>query len=151
MSGMASYILSVTAAAILVSIVRQLSGAATVRLVSGLFMALVILAPLVKLELPDPEKWLREFQVEAQSAVSAGEEMAQDAAREIIKEETEAYILDKAASMGAVIEADVKLDDAGMPVSVKLRGEASGAAKARLRAWIREELGIGEGMQHWSE
>lgn len=151
MSGAAAYILTVTAAAVLVSIVRQISSVTAVRLVSGLFMALVILAPVVKLELPDPEKWFREFRFEAQGAVSAGEELAQEASRKIIKEKSQAYILDKAASMDAAIEADVQLNEAGIPVSVTLRGEVSPGVKEQLREWIREELGIGEAMQYWSE
>ena len=153
MTSAASYILTVTAAAMLAAIVKNLAGKGTmgalVRLLAGIFMALVILSPVMELELPEMENWLKDFRMDGQNAAAEGQSMAGEASREIIKARTEAYILDKAAACGAVLEADVSLDDSGLPCKVVLRGSVAPAVKARLTRWIRTDLGIEEEVQHW--
>lgn len=122
-----------------------------VKYLAGIFMALTILSPLVRLELPDLTRWMTTFQSEGREAAAAGAEMAEEASRELIKARLEAYILDKAASLGADVTAGVKLDDLGIPESVMIRGKVPAAVKARLAWMLREDLGIGEEGQHWIE
>ena len=148
-----SYILTVVAAAMLAAIVKELAGSGTmgalVKFLAGLFVALTVLSPLVKLELPDVQGWMDSFGYDGQSAAEAGAEMAEEMNRSLIKEQVEAYILDKAARYGAALQADVKVNEAGMPVSVTLRGSISPGTKAALTRIIQEDLGLDEEVQHW--
>ena len=154
MSGIGSYILLVTAAALLVSILRKLTGSGgmgeLVKLLGGVFLAVTVLSPLVKLELPELS-WLDDFSEEGQAAARDGEALARDYSAAIISRELEAYILDKAAILGAELTAAVKLDDEGMPVSVILSGEISPGNRAALARIIEQELGLGEEAQIWTD
>lgn len=155
MNDAAQYILSVTAAAVLTAIVHVLAGSGTmgalVKLLGGLFMALTVLSPLVRLELPDLGDWLAVYAADGEDAAAAGEAMAKEASNAIIKEELEAYIMDKAALYGASLEVEVSLDEGGIPVSVTLTGAVSPYARTRLTQTIREDLGVGEEAQQWIE
>lgn len=155
MSGIASYILTVTAAAMLAAIIRQLAGGGAlgtlVKYLAGLFVAITVLSPLIKLDLPDISKWLSDFKYTGQEAAAAGENMAQDARRELIKEELEAYILDKAAACGVSAEVEIVLDDAHLPVSAVIRGEIPREAQEELAQMMESELGIRREAQRWTD
>ena len=71
--------------------------------------------------------------------------------RTIIKGETEAYILDKAASLGVELEVDVLLEDMYpmAPKTVRLSGSVSPYVRNRLQNIIAEELGISKENQIW--
>lgn len=153
MSGVARYILRLSAAAVLTAVAQSfpLEGSmrGLVKLVSGVFMAMTLISPLLTLRLPDMEGWLSSFDGEGSTIVSSGEEMAREAMDAIIKERTEAYILDKAAALDAVVAARVQTDEEGVPVRVTLRGDVSGEVKAQLSRIIASELGIGKEAQQW--
>ena len=155
MNGLASYILSVTAASILASIVKELAGQGTmgtlVKYLAGIFVAVSLLSPVAKLKLPDMGAWMADFSEAGNAAAAAGEEMAEEASREFIKAGVESYILDKAADYGAAISVDVALDETGVPESVTLRGRISPAVKGKLKLVISQELGIGKEHQYWIE
>ena len=152
---MREYILSVTAAALLVSIARALAGERAmgrlVKLVSGLFLAVTVLSPVVDLELPDPAGWLEDHLEEGRAAAEAGQTKAKEYSASIISAELEAYILDKAAVLGGVVSAEVRLDEAGLPETVTLSGALTPAQKAELSRMMTEELGIGEEAQIWTD
>ena len=69
----------------------------------------------------------------------------------IIKDRTEAYILDKAASMGLSLRVEVILSEEEIPkpITVKLWGTVPPYTKTRLRNWMEDTLGIGEEDQLW--
>ena len=151
---MTGYILSVTSAAVLAAILRTLAGDGTMgkltKLLSGLFLAVTVLAPLVKFEIRDPARWLEDYMAEGEAAAQAGEVMAKEYAASIISAELEAYILDKAASLGAEVTLEVSLDGDGMPRSVTVWGEISPAAREELSRYIFKSLGLGEEAQRWN-
>lgn len=153
MSEVARYILAVTAAAMAVAILESLAGRGTmgavVKLIGGVFMALTILSPVLKLELPDPQAWFSQFSQDGTAAAAAGKEMADDASRDIITRQVEAYILDKAALWDASLDVEVTLDEDGRPACVTLTGDVSPYAKARLRETLESDLGLGEEAQQW--
>ena len=153
MNGVVQYILTVTAAAILAAVLQSLAGQGTmgamVKLITGVFMALTVLSPLVKVEVPDLEQWFSSFAAEGASAAAAGEDMANDAAWAIIKAQVEAYILDKAAGYDASLSVEAVLDETGVPVSVTLSGAISPYARARLMRMLEDDLGLGEEAQQW--
>ena len=152
---MRGYILSVTAAAVLAAILRTLAGEGTMgkltKLLSGLFLAVMMLSPLVQFKIPDPARWLEDYMAEGEAAAQAGEVMAQEYSASIISAELEAYILDKAAELGCAISAEVQLDDGGLPKEVILSGKISPADKAELSRTMARELGIGEEAVIWSD
>lgn len=150
---MKQYILTVVAAAILVSILQSLAGqgamGSMVKLIGGIFMALTVISPLVKMELPDPVQWFSVLSAEGASAAAEGNAMANDATRSIIKTQVEAYILDKAASYDASLSVETVLDETGVPVMVTLTGAISPYAKARMARMLEDDLGLGKEAQQW--
>ena len=152
---MRGYILSVTCAGVMAAILRALAGEGTMRklakLLSGLFLAVTVLSPLVQFEIPDPARWLEDYMAEGEASVQTGEVMAKEYSASIISAEVEAYILDKAAELGCEILAEVRLDDGGLPQSVVLSGDISTARKAELTRLLARDLGLGEEAVIWSE
>ena len=147
--------MSVTCAAVLASILRTIAGEGAMgkltKLLSGLFLAVMVLSPLVKLEIPDPARWLEDYMAEGEAAAQAGEAMAKEYSQAIISAELEAYILDKAAALGCELSAEVRLDEGGLPETVVLSGEISSADREALPQMLAGELGIGEEAVIWSD
>ena len=148
---MSGYILSVTAAAMLAAILRCLAAGKLTKLLTGLFLAVTVLSPLVRLEIPDPARWLEDYLADGEAAAQAGEKKAKEYSAVIISAEMEAYILDKAASLCCVLDAEVRLDDGGLPESVTLSGNLSPADKAELTRILSRDLGLGEEALVWNE
>lgn len=150
------YLLSVIAAAVLCGIVNTLVGKkgayfSIVRLIAGLFMALTVISPLVKIRLSDIVDYTNGLSAQANAAVAGGEAMALDAMGAIIKSQTEAYILDKAVSMELDIEVEVTLSSENPPIpcAVTIKGSISPYSKEVLRQYIANDLGISEEDQLW--
>lgn len=156
MDGIRQYLLSVTGAAIICSILMSILGkkgmySSVIRMLCGLFMAVTMISPVMRIHLKNFEAYFGELNVEANSAVSWGIQTAEDASAEFIKDKTETYILDKASSMGLSIEAKVGLAEERdwTPCSVLIEGPVAPYAKSQLQTWLKEELGIPEENQIW--
>ena len=67
----------------------------------------------------------------------------------IISAEVEAYILDKAASLGVDLNVEVWLNDTGLPESVALSGQIAPSDRQVLSQFIDHDLGVGEEAQTW--
>ena len=150
MNGLTQYILTVVTAAMLVGILQSLAGQGTMgtltKLLGGVFLALTMLSPVLKLEIPDPAEWFEDLVMDGESLAAEGEAMAADAKEDIIRSQVEAYILDKA---GADLTVSVELDAEGIPCGVTLTGDVSPRTKAQLSRMLAEELGLGEEVQQW--
>lgn len=120
-----------------------------IKLLTGLFLAVTVLSPLVHLEIPDPTRWLEDYRIDGDEAAQAGEMMAKEYSEAIISAELEAYILDKAAALGSALTVEVRLDDNGLPASVTMSGSVSPGERAELSRMITEELGVGKEAQIW--
>ena len=148
MRALAEYIISVSAAALICGILNSmmLKGTAkeVLKLVSGLFLAFCVIRPVSDIRLPELADIGESIREEAASAVTAGEEMAMDSARDSISEQLEAYILDKAASLGLDIQVEVFLtqDETFLPESVTVRGSGTARQKKELMEEITDALGI---------
>ena len=95
----------------------------------------------------DPSESYREAVEALKETLSAEQE---DALRERIAAQTQAYIEDKAASLGLNVRAEVRTaiyDGVPLPDSATLYGEKNAA----LGAYITQELGITEEKQRWIE
>ena len=153
MAAFRQYVLSLTAAAllggILLSCVPEGSGRKILRLVCGILLTVTALKPLGQLRLPDLDALTGEYRQQAEAAVAMGQEMARLEAQEGIRNDLEAYILDKAAELGLEITPRVFLDESGIPVSVRLEGETSSGMRQRIQTIITNDLGIPGEAQEW--
>ena len=150
---MRDYVLSVCAAAMIAGILTTLAGSGTagklLKMLSGLFLAVTVISPLVRLELPDPSAWMTDFTRKGRETAAEGERMGREYSEAIISAELEAYILDKAAMLDGDLDVAVALDDDGMPERVTLTGSVSPQAREKLSRCLEEELGMGEEAQVW--
>lgn len=157
MEGIKAYLISVTAASLIHGIINTLVGkkgttSTVIKLLAGLFLALTVIRPVVHLSIPELSGYIGSINTDAQLAVSQGEIMASEELAVIIKAQVEAYILDKAASLGVDMEVEVILSDGmpPLPAGVVLKGAVSPYAKSQLSRFIEEELGIPKGAQQWT-
>lgn len=151
MEGLRQWIISLTALCMLLALARVLVPGGTMSRVAAFVGGLVLLAALarplselgaVRLALPDYageiERLQRQLEEENEAALADG-----------IAERTEAYISDKAASMGLAgacrVETRAGEDGIPLPWSVELEMPRS----AELAAWIEEELDIPSERQVW--
>lgn len=153
MRGAAFYILSVTAAAILVAILRALAGQGTsaglIRLLGGIFMALTVISPVLDIELPDFQAWFSQYAAAGEAAAAEGAAMGDAARQAIISDQLEAYIQDKAASLGETVTAEVHPDPDGTPGTVVISGSISPQTRQALSEWLETTLEIGEEAVQW--
>ena len=151
---MAGYILSLISAAMITAIIcsffpKKSGTSGVIRLISGLFLSFVAINPLVDLDFSGLERYLDTFSLEASTIADSGKNLALDAEGDIIKASVQAYILDKAETLGANITAEVMLDPNNIPISVELEGKLSPYAKARITGIIADDLGITKEHQIW--
>ena len=66
------------------------------------------------------------------------ENLARDSMADIIKEETEAYILDKAADLHANLRVEVAVGEDNLPAAVTISGEASPYARRQITGHDRK-------------
>lgn len=150
------YLLSITAAAVICSIIlgiqsKKSTYSSIIRMLCGLFMAITMISPLLKVRISDYSAYFGDLQTEAEDMAAAGKQIAELEAVGIIKRNMEAYIVDKASSIGLVVRVEVTLAEYGTPYpcAVQIQGAASPYAKRQLQRWMKEELGIPEENQIW--
>lgn len=156
MDAIREYILSVTASAVLCGIVTALIGkkgmpGTAMKLLCGIFMALTVVGPWVDIRLDGLLELSSEAAQSADAYAASGENSAAAAMADIIKEQTTAYILDKAEALGVQLTVEVALssDDIPVPTAVCLYGNVSPYAKKVLTERLEEDLGIPSEEQTW--
>jgi len=156
MEDIRQYIFSVIAAAIICAVLSQISAAAgknggIIKLISGLFLAFTVIHPIADLQIDALSSYTLGITDDARAAISAGENYARDSLASVIKQETEAYILDKASTLGAEITVEIILssDSPPVPEQACIQGAVSPSAKAKLQMLIAEDIGIAKEYQIW--
>lgn len=151
-----SYVFSVIAASVIAGILSGLiktnsSYGYIIKLLAGLFIALTVVSPWKDFNLPDLSYYFDGLEADAGNDINSGTNTYRDALQASIIDRTEAYILEKASSMGAELTASVTVsgDQPPIPVSVELSGNISPYNKNRLQQIIVEDLGIPEDAQRW--
>lgn len=147
------YLISVTAASVVCGIIRSIAGkkgsiASSVKMLSGVFMVIVMIAPIVDLRVDNIRLYTDGLTSEVQSAANVGQSAALEEMESIIISQTQAYILDKAAEMKADLDVSVFLCDC-VPCEVQIIGAASPHVKAQLSKFIEDNLGISAEDQIW--
>ena len=147
------YIAQAVAAALLcgiiVSMTKHSSGGSIVRMLCGVFMTIVLIQPLAGTNVSFLESILPDITGDAEAVASEGAAAAKDIRREYIKQRVQAYILSRAKTMEADIQANVSLDEDCVPVSVSIAGRISPLSRSRLTQIIASELGIPKERQEW--
>lgn len=158
MEGIREYLLSVTAAAMLCGIVTALTGekgsqAGLVKLICGLFLCFTVISPYAKVRIEDFSDYASDILTEGERAAQEGEDYSAQALRQIISDETRAYIMDKAETYGAEIQVEVELsrDDPPVPKGCTISGSISPYVRQQLKKMLINDLGIPEENQTWMQ
>ena len=154
MEGLRQYVISVVTAALICGVISGLVQDGTarplVRLLCGVFLAITAVRPIAQMNLADLSDFSFAYAEEAESIAAMGENMAHDSMVDIIKAESEAYILDKASDLNAEITVDMIISDEKIPVSAVISGEVSPYARKQLEDILRTDLGIAKENQKWT-
>lgn len=145
-----SWLLGVTAAAMIAAIADAMApdGAAKkiCKLASGLLILLAVLKPVLSLDTVDLSKALTEYRIETQGYSAALKMENIRLMKSIIAEQTGAYIQDKAAEFGITCEAEVTCcvgeDEIPYPASVTVYGDLTQQQVETLGRAIEENLAI---------
>ena len=151
------YLLSVVAVALLSGVVLALTpkGAVhrTLTFLSGLAMILTALGPVAKLDFDTLAQSMARTRIQAEEAAEGVTVDNTELIAEIIKEEAETYIWDKAAALGiTVTEVSVEVcTDSTYPYPYRAVIEAEGTEeqRKRLQQALEEELAIPAERQEW--
>lgn len=151
-----AYLLSVASIGILLTLIQAFVAKKTMRqvitLVGGLLMILTVLSPLVKLDYKNLAKSISKLQIETEELRTGITIGNREIMGDIIKVNTQAYILDKAKELGMMLEVEVTVAadvDYPYPTAVVLRGAFTETKKAWLTQHISENLGIPKERQEW--
>lgn len=152
---MKNYILSIIACGIVSAITCALSDekkstGKIVRILVGILMTVTLLAPLKTFSFNRIFEYFDDLSANANTYTEDGKNTAQTKIEDIIKDRAEAYILDKAKSMGLDVAVEVELNDNNsVPCGIKITGKVAPYEKGVLRDYIEETLGIAKEKQQW--
>ena len=115
-------------------------------------MVTVILQPVIQVKLSEFAFSAEHIYQDAERIANEGSKIAEAQIAEIIITQAEAYILDKANSLGLQITVEVELDDSNnsVPCGAVINGAASPYAKGTLKGYMQEQLGIPKENQIWN-
>lgn len=125
------------------------------RFIGGLLMLIAVLKPLINIEAGGMAKVVASLKTESGIYTANLEEENFKMFKEIIAEDTAAYILDKAEKLGVVqceVSVSTKKEEDGYPYPYEIWVSAfmSEVQKAELSVCIETDLGISADKQHWS-
>ena len=151
------YILNIVAVGMITAICitlvqKNTSAGMIIKMLGGIFLVITLISPLVKIRFDDLSSLWEQVSAEGNVLAKEGSNSTQEVLSTVIKEDLEAYILDKADELGLTLRITVQMDqhNAVMPQTVKLQGAASPYQKRLLSAFMEEELGITEAQQEWN-
>ena len=153
---MAEYLISLTASAILSSVVVSIAGkkgpmSAALKTLAGIFMTLTILSPWTEFRISNILDGWQDLQLQSDAVVAEGENTMRQEMETIIKEKIASYILDKAAFYGAELTVEVSVDGSELPVpcGVRISGSISPYGRKQMEQMIARDLGIALEDQIW--
>lgn len=123
------------------------------QLICGLFLAVTLIKPLEKLPFHSDHTLWDSIRHDAEDLTKEADDQSYSSLAAIIKEETEAYILDKAQPYCDEIWIEVILTDGNPPIPQKvyLTANTSIYGKFRIEQILTEDLGITKENQIWTE
>lgn len=127
------------------ALVKGSSGQRVCKLAGSLLLLLVTVGPILRIDEEDWENMLRLDTQVMEEAEQGLEEQNNFLYESIIEEETEAYILDKADSLGMTCQVEVVVqweDEIPQPWSACVTGTWNQAQQEALAGVLEAELGI---------
>ena len=148
------WLVQVVMAVLLVSVAESLLPAGTLKslisLVGGLILTCTMLQPVLLLDIRELEIDYEDYSGEILLRQEEIEEENRETFLQLIEQETEAYILEKAGSLGITCAVEVEVresDGIPQPYSVKLIGKYA----PELAEVIEQDLAIPKERQVWHE
>jgi len=122
-----------------------------ISVVSGIFMLITVISPLIHIRLSDIGYYIESYSISGEDAAFVGAESANAELKEIIKQQTEAYIMDEANRMSLDIAVEVNISNTNPPVPdyVTITGNISPYKKQSLSQYISENLGLPQENLQW--
>lgn len=152
---MKGYFLSVICGSVVCGILTGLlekkgTSGKILRLICGVFLTFTVIRPIADVRLDTFPVIYADWMTFGDSASAMGADYTAEAMSAIIKQEVQAYILDKAMALEGEIDAEVLLDESFIPCAVVLQGSISAKGKLALEQIIAEDLGIPKEEQRWN-
>ncbi len=144
-SGLAAVVAAGLVTAILPELLKDGAVKQTVRLVCGVLILLLVLAPLSRLDLTAFGQYLAEIQMEQEMLETGIPVENEKILKGIIQEKTEAYILDKAGELGADITVSVTVESGDAypyPAAARITGPLTEEQQTALAAYLAQTLAI---------
>ena len=158
MAGLRSWLLALVAASLICALADALMPKGAVkrvgRLVCGLVLASAILSPLAGLDVESGQSWLERHLASVEFQRAALEEEVNGQMKVIIEQEYAAYIVDKAAQLGAACSARTECRRDGglyLPQRVEVTGAVPPPLQSELVQIIVRDLGVPEEQIDFSE
>ena len=155
MEALGQWLLSVSAAALLVSVVQALIPEGGLRraavFTGGLLLLAVLLRPVVELDLSGFSAGLDHWTEQVEQRQTELEAAQSDALAAGIVERTASYISDKGAALGLTVTAEVETQAGEDGVPIPFSATITGPWSAELSALIAQDLGIPAERQTWKE
>ena len=156
MEALGQYILSVILAALICGILSSMvsvSGKAWMQLLCGLVMIICLIRPFSGLQDLDFSLIDDTIQQDGNHWSIEGEKMARNAMSDIITQNSQAYIMDKAEQLGIHVRVKIHVsnDTIPVPVGAELYGEVSPYARLQLESLIEDALGIAKENIRWMQ
>lgn len=154
-----TWLLGVTGSAFISSIAMALTPDGKIKkivsLVCGFVMMTALISPLISFDFDSLSQYIVEYKNASEDYRINLEQENENLQRDIIEEESEAYILDKAIVLGiencAVSVGTKKTEDSyWYPYKAEIDGAASESQREALSSYIEANLGIPAERQYWS-
>ena len=154
MNDIKAYLISICAAAVCCGIITKLvnqkgSSGALIKFLCGIFMLVTFLSPAISLPIFDLQLYLNQLSYEAERISAEGEASVKKETDRVMQQQIQAYILEKASTLGAEVDVQVTVKD-GIPCAVTVSGAVSPYTKNRLSDYIEDQLGISTEDQLWN-
>ena len=155
MDSVQQYILSIVCMSIICAVVQMLCASGTaanlVKMVGGILVAITVLQPLMREPIFHWEDNAISITQNGEQIILDGQQTAEMALSQLIKDKTQTYILNKASEMGADITVEVILKDE-CPMELKnvtMKGTVAPYIRQQLAESLYRDLGIAEENQIW--
>lgn len=129
---------------------KQGSNASVIRVLTGIFLAVCVVSPVMQISFDPITDFFKDVRTEADSLTEQAAADLNSEKETIIKQTLEAYILDKAESLGLTLRVSLELNEEMAPEYVSLSGNASPYGKRQLQTYISDTLGIPKEAQMWN-
>ena len=151
------YLLRLTAGAFLsaglLALIPKGTSKKAAAVLCGLVMLLLALTPLAQLDYDVLSEAISRLELEKEEARTGIEIRNQELVARIISGRVQAYILDKAASLGLTVTVELEMETRAAtpyPKAVMIHGETTPAQKQQLQQYLEQTFAIPVQRQVWT-